>query len=226
MICSSCPDGYVIKGNKCHKNCETLESEGCDVCSNDINDSVNPPKCVKCKDGYFTPIPSEESNKCFKCALAGCKECTGVSEQNNTCTKCVEEKNTVLKNDKIISCYNTCEIGEGEKCKTCSAEQGKCASCNEEYILFEGTCNFCAFIAKYETTKRNERVELFLSIPIGKMKVDEVEVKNPSHIYTFPKPGVHEVCIKFDKVPMLSNLFANNRNVVSIVFSPSFDTSK
>ena len=220
--CDSCPDGYTIVGRNCYINCDTIKKEGCEECYD--KDTTTPPKCTKCQNGYY--LPTSYSDKCSKCSIEGCKTCTGESEFTNSCLECKDNENPPRENNKIVTCYDNCERGTGEKCKSCSSTSGKCGSCNDGYVLSDGTCNYCAFTAVYETTKPNEEVELFLPIPIGKMKINGNEIEKPSNKYKFEKAGSYEVCIKFDTVPMISNLFANNQHVVSIVFSPTFDTSK
>ena len=70
------------------------------------------------------------------------------------CKSCIAELSP--KRDKswneIISCYDGCDLGELEKCKSC-VQSGKCGDCNEDYVLINGKCigDYHLF-AKYKTT--------------------------------------------------------------------------
>ena len=93
-------------------------------------------------------------NLCEACSIPGCISYV----QNSTkciCKSCINGLSPIKdeSSNEIISCYDGCEIGESEKCKSC-AQNGNCGDCNEDYELFNGKCigDYHLF-AKYKTTK-------------------------------------------------------------------------
>ena len=129
-------------------------------------------------------------------------------------------------------CEEECEIGPNGKCKTCG--QGKsCASCNFGYLPENGKCEFISsFNAIYETTKENESIYFFgdydkryAKIIITAIEIDGEFINYKNLYYTFPKIGKHSVkaLIAIDGNNLI-NLFIWNKNLISIKFTPYFNT--
>ena len=189
--------------------------------------------CTECNNGYhlvkqeynqyyyyYDPIIY---NKCEQCSIPGCLE----YKQNSykcICDACYSGLTPIKDNsNEIISCYGGCDLGEEEKCKSCSSD-GNCGECNEDFDLDlqNGKCigDYHLF-AKYKTTFPNENVKLFYSYTtILKMKVDGVVVNNPNYYYIFNSPGEHEVYIKFSNSISFMDLFYEIKHVTYIEFLP------
>ena len=81
----------------------------------------------------------ENYNVCYKCSIPGCIKCEGDSNKTNICLEC-NSTNPLIVDNKIISCYQGCQIGEGSKCKSCQNGTDKCGECNEKYTLLNNKC--------------------------------------------------------------------------------------
>ena len=132
---------------------------------------------------------------------------------------------------------NNCEIGEEDKCLTCSTIKNECSSCNFRYLLIDGKCipNY-SFRAEYKTTYNDENVTLIYYLPydfysryndskILEMAVDGKEV-TPSRIYNFKSPGIHKVyfTLNITNNDCFYSMFKNNKHLTSIYFSQNFNT--
>ena len=154
-----------------------------------------------CENGFF--LPEDNQTKCIKCSLEGCMECIG-SELNNTCNKCNPGLNTLYENNKIISCSLN---GEGE-----------------DHNLDDKFINY-TFKAIYKP----DFPEILLinnetSTEIIEMIVDGKKV-TPSFLYSFNDVENHEIFMLIDITNNLSSLFEGVTSVISISFSPYFNTS-
>ena len=186
-----------------------------------INTNKKEPK--KCDSGYFIPDNDDTLEDCQRCSIKGCINCHGTYE-SNICTNCGNLRSVSDKNNKIIECSNSCEIGEEEKCLTCYEDKLGCKSCNIGYKLVNGTCRPDHLLkAIYKTDADGDTIiKLFGSTSkVNKLIIDgeNVPVKNE---YQFPKKGNHTVYIKFPKINTYINnynFFSGNEKLISVVFS-------
>lgn len=232
-ICTSCiSDYYHLKNDKCVKNCKylTLYTQcNKDFCfeSEDLKTYAN---CTKCIEGYYLPKIrriDDNYNKCFKCSLPGCIRCEGENNETNICLECTNNTEPLIINGTIISCYQTCEIGEGGKCKSCNQGTDICSECNKEYTLYKNKCVLEYHIfAKYKTTDKNEYVQLMNYNEISKLKINDTIISNPDNYYYFENPGEHNVYIKLREIDVFSNLFTDITNLIYIEFSDNFESSE
>jgi len=224
-ICIECNNGYISKDEKCVEGCSIIKKKyNCKDCKDLDEDNKPNPKCTECDEGYFFP---DGMNKCYKCDDLGCNKCKG-NIDNNTCIECNLDSSPVIINNEIISCYNTCEIGDNEKCKSCSDEINKCYTCNERYELKDGICElkYYTFSAIYITTYKNEQVKLMNSYnSIVKMEVDGKIYNYPNIYFTFENPGDHIVKIRLGGYSF-ADLFYNIKKLKSITFWDNFDSTK
>lgn len=239
--CLECNDGYYLETYDDYFNYYNSHSYCLPCPNNCIKCQYNGynADCTECDNGYhlvkqeynqyyyyYDPIIY---NKCEECSIPGCLD----YKQNSykcICNSCNDGLTPIKDNSNvIISCYDGCDLGEEEKCKSCS-ETGKCGECNEDFDLLDGKCigDYHLF-AKYKTTTLNEKVKLVYSYTtILKMKVDGVVVNNPNYYYIFNSPGEHEVYIKFSNSISFMDLFYEIKHVTYIEFLPKakkFDIS-
>ena len=180
-------------------------------------------KIPHCKSGYFFPsdAKSKSESECTKCNLENCDKCSGTKE-SNICTSCFSNYFPFKENNELIKC-NPCEIGEDDKCLSCSEEINQCSNCNIGYKLENGKCviNY-SFKATYETFKDIEQInftktlspEMILDLIIDGEKIRQ----NNKHI--FQKKGIHSVYIllDLDKIDSLDNMFSGIKWLTSIAF--------
>lgn len=102
--------------------------------------------CAKCATGYFVPDDSNNKLLCTPCSIEHCQICHGI-KNSDVCDLCDSNYEPELENNIIKLCKNKekknvkCEIGDGNKCLTCSkSENNKCASYNPFYKLVDGKC--------------------------------------------------------------------------------------
>jgi len=234
--CLECNDGYYLSKISNYDYYYNNSLIYCSVCPNNCTKcKYNEYKadCTECKNGYYLAKQEYNEysyyynpiyyNKCEECSIPGCID----YEPNLNkciCKSCIvglspkRDKNT----NEIISCYDGCDLGELEKCKSCD-QSGKCGDCNEDYVLINGKCigDYHLF-AKYKTTYSNEKVQLFyVNNMILKMKVDGVVVNIPNYYYTFSTSGEHEVYIRFSEDVSFMDLFYNITHVTYIEFLPN-----
>ena len=225
--CLDCNEGYYLPDNnnqeyclKCPNNCQKCNSidgyENCTECSSGyhlVQTEVNQ------YDYYYNPV---YYHICKKCEIPGCKN---YKPNSNICI-CAECNTPVEKQNKadneIISCYDGCEIGELDKCKSCGLKEGECGDCNNGYTLNRnGKCvaDFHMF-AKYRTTSENEKVELMYNSHIIKMIINGTIINKPTNYYTFPLPGEHLIYVKFSRSISFMDLFFKITHVTYIEFLP------
>jgi len=225
-ICITCNDGYILnKDGECIEGCAFIKvKNNCKECKDYDEDNKPDPKCTECLDGYFFP---DGINKCYKCNYLGCHKCIG-NITNNICEKCNDGLSPIIINNEIKSCYNSCEIGNKEKCKSCSNETNKCYNCNKGYELKNGICELIDYTlsAIYITTYENETVKLMNSYnTIVKMEVNGTIYDYPSVYFTFENPGEHKVNIRLGGYSF-ANLFNNIKKLKSITFWDNFDSKR
>ena len=148
-ICTKCNNGFEPEYNdkneiiKCNLKSSELNENF--VCGDECLECDQKEKmCLKCKTGYFIPDDSNDKLLCEKCSLNNCQTCQG-NKNNDICTLCENNYEPELENNIIKFCKSpeneNCQIGEGEKCLTCSeTEKNKCGSCNPSYKLIDGKC--------------------------------------------------------------------------------------
>ena len=218
-------NNYKGKCSRCSANCKKCNGKY----------GYNP-DCIQCETGYY--LVEKEENEysyyynqnfyhiCAKCNMKGCK----IYKPNSNSCICIECDTPIIQqvknnstDNEIISCYGGCEIGELDKCKSCSNEGGKCGECNDGFILnTEGKCtpeDFHMF-AKYRTTQENEYVELMYPTTIIKMVINGTRIHNPKYYYTFKLPGEHSVYIKFSGYISFMDLFYRITHLTYIAFLP------
>ena len=130
-ICLKCKEGYNFKNGFCEEEtCSIGENEKCVSCRTEIGRKK---ECLTCNEGYFLPEDEQNKNKCERCDLDECLQCSGTKD-NKKCLKCKEGYN--IKNG--VCEEETCSIGENEKCASCRSEIGRkkeCLTCNEGYYI-------------------------------------------------------------------------------------------
>ena len=132
--------------------------------------------------------------------MPGCIRCEGDNNEKNICLECHNDSSPIIINGTIISCYNTCEVGEGAKCKSCKNGTDICGECNYEYILYKNVCVLRYHIfAKYKTTIKNEYVLFMNYEEILELKINKTIISQPKIYYYFENPGEHNVFIRLKK---------------------------
>ncbi len=254
IICNECQNGYKLKNNKCViivPDCIIGEGSLCSSCR---TEDERLDECLTCNDGYYI-INDEIKNKsiCQKCPIDYCKKCE-IKNGKNICIEC-ENNYILQIDDEQNQYCRKCEIGIGDKCKTCGNKFGVCESCNGGYILDKnGSCleNGNSVLVTYETNKKGESIRLFEHYynndnyyVINKTEIQFFE--NDIEIFpTFESGFICEICwpyadffvYKFDEIgnhtikivfksqlKTMKHFFAGCNNIISIKFSPSFDTS-
>ena len=233
-ICLSCMNNYLpIYENgeikSCYLSCELGLGEKCLSCSQKDKE------CAECNNGFYMPIDETDKSKCSKCSIDNCKICHG-TKNNNICDNCEENFETIIENEQIKYCknisYNNCEIGEKEKCLTCSKNENSCGSCNPSYSLYNGKCIYnpdnITFTAFYFSDSPLENVKLINEnkvkniekIIVDGKKVDINNVDNEG-FYNFQSIGEHrvDISLKLDN-DTFHNLFSNCIRLLSISFFP------
>jgi len=156
-----------------------------------------------CDNGLF--LPEDDKTKCIKCSIENCNECIG-SKINNICNKCNPGLYSIYENNKIISCVN----------------------CKEEgYYLINGECKEYSFKARYKPDGSEIKLINTAKSKIKEMIVDGKKV-NPSNSYFFNDTEDHEIFMLLDmsKYPSsISSMFEGINRLISISFSPLFNTS-
>ena len=215
--CLTCNEGYYLPYYPIDQNnntrCQICPSH-CIKCIGLSDGRVN---CSECDIGYYK-VNVGGVNRCYKCSTPGCLSCEGDSS-SNICTKCSNDSNPFIIENKIISCYQTCDLGKEDKCKSCQRSSSQCYECNDEYTKFNGQCVLdYHFEATYKTTSKNELVYFINNAYISRMKINGTIIKNPHYYYTFENPGEHIVYIKLSSTDVFSHLFTDNRKVITIKF--------
>ena len=242
VTCTKCMDGYILSYDQIkkisicilknentdlretekpkNKECITGLGEKCLTCN--YLDNI----CSSCNEGYYLPSDDDEKTKCKKCSLENCQFCEGTLA-SNYCLQCLPSFTPTFENSRIIQCKILCKVG----CKTCTGEN-LCSSCEVGYKLLNGDCilNY-TFRATYFSETPYEKVYLIHSFEncVKALIVDGEEVQPTYNFYNFPEPKIHEVYVLLN-IPSqfvdYSNLFYNCQNLLSIQFTPLFNTSK
>ena len=147
--CITCKNNYLPEYEEgadseikfCDEKCYTGDGNKCLEC-----DFINN-ECLNCNSGYYLPSDRDKKFECNQCSLEHCQNCQGTKDSNK-CYKCENNYEAEYEGDDkffIRSCKliqpETCDIGPGDKCLTCSKnEDNKCASCNPSYKLVDGNC--------------------------------------------------------------------------------------
>ena len=227
-ICISCKNEFFAKkdeNNKiqnCNEKCETRNGEKCKECDNLNN------VCLTCNSGYYLPTDDELKIECKSCSLNNCKTCHGTKIED-ICDVCESGYEPEIESGKIKKCkLNNCEIGEEEKCLTCSGIENECGSCNPSYTLVDGNCEpYFTFKAKYSILYPNEYVQIIDKSKIPYIKKINVygENKNKNDInssgnYKFGTIGEHNVKVLLEiNNDILYELFLNCKRLISVQFN-------
>ena len=130
-----------------------------------------------------------------------------------------------------------CEIGQDEKCLTCSNEKGKCETCNPFYKLINGKCYPDYTIkATYKSDSVVEHIKIYENKNINlkaKMYVDGeiIELNFNNNYYNFNNIGENTIYFYFDTKCtnncIISSLFKECDKLISIYIpQKAFDTIK
>lgn len=233
-ICSLCKTNFYAKNENdiikyCNKKCQTGINEQCAYCDEQKNE------CINCNSGYYVPDDDENKLECRPCSLENCKSCHGTKD-SNICDTCKDNYESILENGVIKSCEiklsnNKCQIGEGEKCKTCDETEKLCGSCNPSYILINGRCaiyDTLSFRAKYYSKTNNEKIQLIYGDNVKYVK--KIIIDGKEHLinildtegkYNFDSTGDHivDITLELKNENILNNLFLNCNKVKSITFN-------
>ncbi|XP_053341402.1 proprotein convertase subtilisin/kexin type 5 [Clarias gariepinus] len=152
-ICTECPGGMGLIGNKCQKTCEPgtfyhKQKDSCEPCHSSCAtcSAAGSESCTHCADGYvmeewkcvsscsqgFYPvqIPPDLTGQtqayCRRCDVS-CLACTGPGEGN--CSECVER--LVLQDGACVLTHN-CADGEYQD------ERGNCHACDSTCLKCKG----------------------------------------------------------------------------------------
>ena len=194
--CEECEENYLWKKGQCIKGCGFMEN--CLAC----DDSGEYPRCTICIEGYYFPMDlNHYYDKCYKCSVPGCLTCEGDYEYNDYCLECKTGFEPQMKEDEdiVISCSKLCEIGDNNKCKSCSLDINNCGSCNEGFELEGGICLLKDYdiVAEYVTQNDNNYITLLNSNCIDHMNFDGVDYKPyPFNFILAENSGVHKAFIK------------------------------
>ena len=215
--------GKLNKANKQFGSsipCTTGTEELCKTCDEENEE------CLACNPGYYLPLDADDKTKCKKCTdiVTNCNECHG-NLYSVTCD------NFLTQNTK-----STCNLNNEEKrefCRSvCKGEDDE-NICNEDlgYEMVDGECKLMySYRAVIKTTKPYEKLDLIYTFKtyVKRVKVDGVIIENPSWAYNFTNPGLHIVFVLVN-IPSskvdYSNTFYGLKNMISIHFTPLFNTS-
>ena len=233
-ICKSCFEGFIPRFNDKKEIIDCLSNEVI-LCGNECLSCNSEEKiCTKCKSGYYVPDDSENKSNCEKCSLENCQSCHGI-KNSDICDLCENNYESEIENGTIILCKskNNCEIGEGEKCMTCSDIDNKCGSCNPSYELVDGKCvkeeeqnEFLSFKAKLVSSNPRENIKI---IGDGKNKfIQKINVDgkinttyvNEEGYYNFESVGEHTIDVWLELTnDIFVELFVNCTDLKSVSFN-------
>ena len=222
--CEECEENYLLKKGQCIKGCGFMKN--CLAC----DDSGEYPRCTICIEGYYFPMDlNHYYDKCYKCSVPGCLTCEGDYDYNDYCLECKTGFEPQMKEDEdiVISCSKLCEIGDNNKCKSCSLDINNCGSCNEGFELEGGICLLKDYdiVAEYVTQNDNNYITLLNSNCIDYMNFDGVDYKPyPFNFILAENSGVHKAFIKLTQNCNYPYLFANNPNLKTIAFFDNFNS--
>ena len=222
--CTECNKNYILRNGTCIEGCNFVKN--CLVCE----ETFYYPKCFVCYEGYYFPLDlNKYYDRCYKCSLPGCLTCEADYDFDDYCLECREGSTEILseKEDIVISCSSSCELGNDNKCKSCSLDGDKCGSCNNGFILEGGMCLSKDYdiIAEYVTDDEEGYVRLLRIGCIKYMLFDDVYYDN----YYLPyikagKPGTYKAYIKMNNNCQYPNLFSDNNNIKTIAFFDNFNS--
>jgi surface protein len=135
-----------------------------------------------------------------------------------------------LKERKSPKKELTYELTKQTQCLTSSEDKKECKTCNPGDKLQEGKCILNhSFKAVYRTKSPKEKVTLF-NIPheiVTEMIIDNNKIK-PEKSFVFPESGEHTLyaLIDMNRCFTLGGMFNGNKHLISIEFSPIFNTEK
>ena len=127
-ICNVCEDGYKIFDGNCIKDCEIGENEKCYDCKTEIGKND---QCLNCNEGYYFNA-AYNTSICTKIEIDNCK----ISKIESDILICLNCSEGYYLKDNI--CYESCKIGENEKCASCNQTfefRENCETCNPGFYL-------------------------------------------------------------------------------------------
>ena len=220
--CTECLTNYILKKDQCIEGCEFMKN-----CLN-CEDSGDYPRCINCIEGFYFPKDlTKYYDRCYRCSIPGCKICEGDYEYNDICLECKSGFEPQMDKNKIISCSKLCDIGNNNKCKSCSLELDQCGTCNDGFDLEGGMCLLKDYdiVAEYVTQSEDNYIQLLNSNCIKYMNFDGVDYKDyPFNFIYASSSGVHKAFIKLKSSCNYPYLFANNKNLKYIAFFDNFNS--
>lgn len=211
-----------FKKNKCIEGCEFMKN-----CLN-CDDSGDYPRCTNCIEGFYFPKDlTKYYDRCFRCSIHGCKTCEGDYKYNDICLECRSGFEPQMDKDEIISCLKLCDIGNNNKCKSCSLEVDQCGACNEGFYLEGGMCLLKDYdiVAEYITQSEDNYIQLLKSNCIQYMNFDGVDYQDyPFSFIYASSSGIHKAFIKLRNGCNYPYLFANNKYLKYIAFFDNFNS--
>ena len=224
-VCTRCEYNYVLRQGECRKGCYFLIGN-CLAC----DDLGEYRMCTKCEEGYYfpsNPVDKTYAN-CVKCSMPGCIKCEGETEFSDKCLQCESKLKPLMNNYIIQSCYQTCEIGLNNKCKSCSEEIGKCGTCNDGYQLIKGICYLKDFDFEVEYESPNKQcIRAMNNCYFHKLEINGKSINyNGGSYVCFDQPGILRIKLKISQYCSFHSLFYNNPYLKSITFYDNFDFIK
>ena len=199
--------------------CETGTEEFCKSCDEENNE------CSACNPGYYLPLDADDKTKCKKCTdiVTNCNECHG-NLNSITCDNFEGQNTQSSCNLNILEKREYCkDVCEGKDENICNEDLG--------YEMIDGECKLMySYRAIIKSTKPDQKIDLIYTFRqyVKRVKVDGVIIEKPSYEYNFANPGLHIVFVFVD-IPSIkvdySNAFYGLQNMISIHFTPLFNTS-
>lgn len=177
LYCTKCELGYELRDGICSKSkCEIGENEKCLACKSELG---REDECLECNEGYYIPLNTLNKKECNKCPINGCSKCN----EFGICENCRLYHKPIFDSNKntILSCELTCDLGNDNKCLSCSLIQGReseCSQCNIGYKLMKsGICKKIenSFIAIYNS-KSNTTPTKLMEITASYLKITDFEM--------------------------------------------------
>ena len=254
-ICTKCENNYFAKydtNNKikyCNEKCQLGNNNKCKECDFTKNE------CLNCNSGYYMPTDDDIKLECKPCSLDHCQNCHG-TKISDICDSCETNYEPIKENNIIKLCkyqepkIENCEIGDGNKCLTCSqTESNKCASCNPSYKLVNGHCelenieesieedeaeyDYISFRAKYISENGNQKIPIVNDTKrnyVKQMKVDNklIDLNTLDNNGKYSLDGnkkEHTVEILLDVYDfILADLFYDNKYIKEVYFKKMKNT--
>lgn len=142
-LCESCPDGLVLRGHTCEKECDQdeyfdINERRCKNCHQDCGKCLNSrDNCLSCSDEIMYDYQSS-THKCSLTCASGYYlnlEMDDVSNYLNNMYNYFLEKSTTVNFEFSKKC-DKCS----ENCKECLYYSYNCISCKEGYYLQGSYC--------------------------------------------------------------------------------------